>query len=98
MDFGFFFDRVLHFYGGLSYGELLKLPIRSFWRLHSNINRIRAEFDLRSLHVAAASQSTDMKTFKDHLVIELGETTVVDPIANVKRDRDATQKLKKLSR
>ena len=96
MDFGFFFDRILHFYGGLSYRELLDLPIRAFWRLHANINRIRAEADLRSFMVSTASQSTEGAKFRDHLVIELGETTKIDPIAGAIRDEKGVEKLKAL--
>jgi len=93
MDFGFFFDRVLHFYGGLSYRELLSLPIRTFWRMHSNINRIRAEDNLRTLQVAVASQSEGVAKYRDHLVVELGKTTEVDPIASAYRDHEGIAKV-----
>lgn len=97
MDFGFLFDRVLHFYGGLSYRELLELPIRTFWRLHANINRIRAESDLRSFHVAAASQSEKGGEYHQRLVLELGEITKVDPIANAIRDEEGVSRLKQIA-
>ncbi|WP_323016480.1 hypothetical protein [Castellaniella sp.] len=96
LDFGFYFDRVLHFYGGLSYRELLSLPIRTFWRLSNNINRIRAETDIRSFHIALASQSRQAHEFKDSLVIEMGEPTTVDPIASAIPDKDAIAQLKQL--
>lgn len=47
----------MHFYG-IGYRELLSVPIRFFWTLSSNIDRIQASFDVRNLslqHVAVAT-------------------------------------------
>ena len=97
MDFGFFFDRILHFYGGLGYRELLSLPIKTFWRLHANVNRIRAEADIRSFMVSTASQSTEGAKFRDNLIVEMGEITKTDPIAGAIRDEEGVARLKRIS-
>lgn len=97
MDFGFFFTRVLHFYAGLGgYHELLGLSIRTFWLLHENVNRIRAELDIRAFHVSDQSQGTEGAKFKSHLVVEMGTITEVDPIASAHRDETGVARLKKM--
>lgn len=52
------------------------MPIRCFWELSRNINRISAQNDLRALSVARYSQSYSQEhitEFRDKLIIEMGE-------------------------
>lgn len=52
----------MHFYS-MGYREVFALPIRIFWTLSSNINRIEAERDGRQLRIAASAHAG--KTAKD---------------------------------
>lgn len=91
LDFGFFFCRVSHFYS-MGYGEVMRLPIRTFWLMASNIDRIEARKDMRAITVAQFAQATPegVQQFRDALVIEAGsivkmDDTPTDPRA-AKRD------------
>lgn len=59
IDFGFIISRVLNFYQLGSYQAVLALPIRTFWMLSRNIDRILAERDLRQIEVIVKSQATE---------------------------------------
>ena len=73
IDFGFVFCEVSHFYG-MSYREVMDLPIRAFWLMHGNIRRITAGEDIRTLSVSMAAQSGDgARECHDRLVLEMGE-------------------------
>lgn len=63
----------------MSYRELMKLPIMTFWFMNAQICRIRAENDIRSLGVAASSQSSESITeFRKNLDIEFGDVVTFD--------------------
>jgi hypothetical protein len=81
----------------MSYWEVMRLPIRTFWLMSDSINRILAEKDLRSMSIAVSSQGNESVT-KAHsnLVLELGDVIKGNPM-NVERDPDAGAKLKALS-
>jgi len=54
----------------------MKLPMRAFWLLSGNINRLRAEEDLRSLTIAAAAQQSEFaQEQRKSLIEEMGEVT-----------------------
>lgn len=57
------FCRVCFHYG-LSYRELMNLPIKTFWMLNKNIGRLLAEQDLRAMRITAVSQ--DAQAAKEH--------------------------------
>ena len=58
---------------GLGYWELLEVPIRAFWLLARNINRLKARDDLRELQVLVAPQIKDgVSSLSDALVLEEG--------------------------
>lgn len=60
----------------MSYREVMCLPIRTFWLLSTNINRLFAEHDMRLLSVTAAVNSSDgMKDKINELTQELGRIT-----------------------
>jgi hypothetical protein len=88
----------MHFYS-ITHDELLKLPIRVFWLMNFNIDRITAQNDGRSLNVAAVSQSSDgVRQYRERLEIETG--TVVkfkfDPVATAVRDEVAIAELRNI--
>ena len=83
----------------MSYREVLGLPIRAFWLFNRNIDRLRAETDLRELCVAANSQSTDgVNATRERLVLELGvvDTGGAPDPRNMVRDREGLLALKAL--
>lgn len=55
LDLGFFFARVLRFYS-LNHSEVLQLPVRTFWFLNEQIDRLAAEESLRGIDLALAGQ------------------------------------------
>lgn len=63
----------MHFYS-MSYSEALDLPLRTFWLMSNNINRISAEADIRRLSImAAASSSEGFGKAQEALQREMGE-------------------------
>jgi hypothetical protein len=56
IDLGFYFSRVVAHYA-VSPRELLQLPLAMFWMLSRNIDRLRAEEDVRSFQVARVAQA-----------------------------------------
>lgn len=75
------------------------MPINAFWEMNAQIGRISAEFDLRGLTVANASQSSEsaIKT-RENLIIEMGEPVRMNPLAllDTERDEEGIQELKSL--
>lgn len=63
----------MHFYN-LPYHDALELPLRVFWTMSGNIDRIRAHSDMRTLSVMQFSQATPegVAQFREALVIEAG--------------------------
>lgn len=56
------------------------MPVRTFWSFAKNINRIRAEEDLRQMDVAMSVQSGDAaEKVRAKLVEELGTPAKVPP-------------------
>lgn len=62
---------------GLTYRDVLDLPLTVFWILHGNVDRIRAETDLRLVSALAHSHSGEGITrFTEQMRKEMG--TIVD--------------------
>jgi len=80
----------------MGFGEVMRLPIRSFWLLSDSINRISASEDMRSFRVEAMSQGTTeaIREFQESLVVEMGEVVKVDPIISAVRDQAGFNELK----
>lgn len=83
----------------------MQMPIRVFWLMNSNVNRILAEVDQRAVTNFIAGQSGEGYTARmEHLTIEMGKTTVVDPdsIARARiaesavRDQEGFDELRRL--
>jgi hypothetical protein len=65
----------------MSYREVMELPIRAFWLMSANINRLFAEHDMRLLSVTAAVNSTEgMQEKIDMLSTEIGKVTRFDEV------------------
>lgn len=100
IDFGFFFCRVLSFYS-LRYDDVMELPLKTFWLLSNNIDRITARADLRAFGTATAAQATPeyVKTYHDRLNKEVGvivKTKAESPL-DAKRDEEGFNLLKRMA-
>lgn len=90
----------MHFYS-LSYGELMSLPIKTFWMLNGNIERIEAQKDMRALTIAvngnAGAQAA--QDYRQRLVIEVGTVVKLEdnPVALAVRDEEGFAELKAMA-
>jgi hypothetical protein len=91
---------VLSYYS-LSYDGLMAIPIKTFWLLNQNIDRIEAQKDRRSLSVAVCGQggAEAASSLHERLVIESGEVVKLkfDPVRDAERDQDGFNALKELA-
>lgn len=96
MDMSFVLSRIIHFYH-LNYDEVMALPIHVFWMLSGNVNRIRAEEDLRALRIGNMAQGQGgASELAEKLVKEMGEVCKTDP-RNEQRDEEGFADLKALA-
>jgi hypothetical protein len=82
----------------LSYWEVMELPIRAFWTLNRNINRLLAEEDLRTLMLHVSRQSAEgCQAYEAKLRAEVFPVDeVFDPL-NEKRDEKGFAELKAMT-
>ena len=78
--------------------ELLNVPLTMFWMLSRNIDRLRAEEDVRNLQVARASQAEGeaVKAFMEGLQLRIGRPVVTDKVYDPSQDKadpDAKEQL-----
>mgnify|MGYP006891904172 FL=1 len=78
--------------------ELLNVPLTMFWMLSRNIDRLRAEEDVRNLQVAPASQADGeaVKAFMEGLQLRIGRPVVTDKVYDPSQDKadpDAKEQL-----
>lgn len=91
----------MRFYG-LSYAEVMAIPINTFWLLESNVDRLMAYEDKRQLHIASVS-AMDGKRIGEIakvLDVEVGAPpikTKFDPVRNAVRDEAGIAQLKALA-
>lgn len=72
--------------------------MRAFWLMNGNINRLRAEVDLRALSTNTANATPEYaEQVRQSLVLELGEITVGGSPLEAKPDPDAVSVLKSLA-
>ena len=69
-----------------------------FWMLSRNIDRLRAEEDVRNLQVARASQADGeaVKAFMEGLQLRIGRPVVTDKVYDPRKDKadpDAKEQL-----
>ena len=62
----------MHFYS-IGYGELLSLPIYTFWELARNIDRLRADEDRRQFIIVSQLFAKDPQKYLDELHREMGD-------------------------
>lgn len=69
--------------------------MKRFWFYHKQVDRIRAEEDLRSLHLLAGVTSQEgVKALQERLAEQLGEVLVFQPVApalNVNTNSDTNE-------
>jgi len=66
----------------MDFDSLLQTPLRRFWFLNNQIDRLRAEKELRHLQLLASAQSGDaFKATYDHLTNQIGKIYVWDEAA-----------------
>jgi len=69
------------------------MPIRIFWLMEKNLNRVRAEAELRDLNVSFAGNNYDaIKEVRSKLTDELGTVVKIKGQYIVKSDPDAKTK------
>lgn len=74
----------------MSYLELRKLPIKTFWFLNRQIDRLQAEDDLRTLHLHASVGSKEgVETIHAQLQETYGQIFIEAPAASVMVVTDA---------
>ena len=78
--------------------ELLNVPLTMFWMLSRNIDRLRAEEDVRNLQVARAAQADGeaVKAFMEGLQLRIGRPVVTDKVYDPSQDKadpDAKEQL-----
>ncbi|MPQ56305.1 hypothetical protein [Duganella sp. FT27W] len=58
----------------MGFDAVRRLPLKTFWMMHRNIDRIEAKRDMRAMSVAMVAQSTPdtARAFREELVIEAG--------------------------
>lgn len=82
---------------GLTYLEVLRTPLAAFWMLNRNLDRLRAEEDLRALQVSIVGSGKDGKAVESldrQLRTEMGQVTIAKP----KLDRKGLNELRTLQR
>ncbi|EAU1367549.1 hypothetical protein BZE05_19390 [Salmonella enterica subsp. enterica serovar Typhimurium] len=69
--------------------ELLGVPLTMFWMLSRNIDRLRAEEDVRNLQVARAAQADGegVKAFMEGLQLRIGRPVVTDKVYDPRKDK-----------
>lgn len=90
----------------MGYAAVMSLPLKTFWLMSRNIERIEAKKDLRAMSVAIVSQSNaeGATQFRQALVVEAGvivkldgETAEASPL-EAKRDDSGFADLKMMAR
>ena len=57
MDLGYYISQVMRFYS-LSYRDVLRLPVYTFWELSKNIERLRADEEAHELSILCSAISS----------------------------------------
>lgn len=78
---------------GISDQHVLKMPIKRFWLLSENIDRIEAQRDMRALTVANVAQGEEAA--RDHRK-HLQETVGTLVIGGAERDQEGFEELKSM--
>ena len=80
----------------------MEVPIKTFWLLNYNIDRIQAQKDMRSMTVVghAHGGGDTAVEFRERLVVETGTVIKmkVDPMRDAVRDESGFAALKEMSK
>ena len=81
----------------IGYTDVMALPVRTFWMMNGNIERICAERDLRQLQLMLGTQSQDnLSDVQSRLLEEMGQPIKANVMA-VKRDEEGVELLKRMA-
>lgn len=91
----------MNFYA-MGFEAVRQLPLKTFWAMHRNIDRIEAKGDTRRLNVAIFSQATpeQVTAFRQSLVLESGTIVRMDDEVNpmlARRDEAGFAELKRMA-
>lgn len=79
----------------------MAMPLRLFWLMDANVDRIKAQDDKRSLHIASVSAMDGKRVMEIAKVLdaETGEVikTKFDPVRTAVRDEAGVAQLKALA-
>lgn len=87
----------------MGYEAVMRLPLKTFWMMSANIDRIEARKDMRAITVAQVAQATPdgVQKFREALVIEAGEIVKYDGSPDdpryAKRDETGFADLKRMA-
>lgn len=90
-------------YYGQPYSEVMAMPLKTFWLLSNNIDRIEAQKDLRllSVNVSSGANATTESVQKmyESLQAERGEVVKIHPLSKtlVQRDEQGISELKAMA-
>src|SRR3569832_262579 len=95
----------MHFYAQ-SYPAVMTLPIKTFWLMNENIDRIQAQKDMRSLSisVAATAMGEAAQQLRQRLIVDASSIVKVSgeslgrPYIQDERDEAGFAELKELSK
>lgn len=77
------------------------IPIKTFWMMNQNIDRILAQRDIRALTVAVTGQGGQEATqsYRQTLTIEVGTVVKMseDPVRDAVRDEEGFQSLREMA-
>ncbi|PLC44565.1 hypothetical protein C0Q88_07755 [Ralstonia pickettii] len=73
------------------------MPLKRFWLMSNNINRLMAERDMRSLSVAGSAQSGEgFAEYRQQLILEIGTVLRDDPLST-ERDQAGFEELRAMA-
>lgn len=87
-----------------TYWQVMDLPIKTFWLMNENIDRIQAQKDMRSLTIAFSAQSqAAADQFRQRLIAETGTIVKLErgtgrAFIHEERDEAGFAELKELSK
>lgn len=88
----------------MGYSEVMALPLRAFWLMSRNIDRIMAQGDMRSMSVAVVAQSSaeGVQQLRQALAVETGTIVKLqkddsDSPLNAQRDEQGFAELRAMA-
>jgi hypothetical protein len=85
----------------MSYLEVMSVPIRAFWLMNFNIDRVQAQGDIRALTVAISGQDGEAaQDYRQKLVLEVGTIVKLEEgsVLSEKRDEEGFSELREMAK